>query len=202
MKRPSLYLTLLSLLSKMLLAQGETAVPFLRISSNPDGNGWGGISSAVVSNNAMAPIANPAQLGVFSLNNLFLASTYVPKTEWLPSFGLSDLTYDVTAANIGLNLKSWFSLPVPISIGLGYSRIYLSLGRFIITGPGGPEPLGYFDAHEKAEGFTLAFGMDCFVRFGFGWNFKNITSSLAPITPGAAGGVGSARVSATDFRYA
>jgi len=47
--------------------QGESAVPFLLITSSPEGNGMGGISSSVVSDNAIAPISNPAQAHVVLL---------------------------------------------------------------------------------------------------------------------------------------
>ncbi len=40
-----------------------------------DGNGMGGMDASIISDNPMAATANPAQLGMFSLTNLFSAST-------------------------------------------------------------------------------------------------------------------------------
>ena len=184
MKGKSSFMLFLSLLLSIpieTLAQGESGVPFLLISPDPAANGWGEISTAVVSDNPMATIFNPGQLGLFSLDSYFSAGTYVPKTQWLPGFHQSDLTYDVTAVNAGVNLARQFDLDLPISLGIGYSRVYLDLGTFIRTSTSGPQPLATFNAHEKAEAFSVAVGIDYFVRLGVGMSFNNIVSVLSPI---------------------
>jgi hypothetical protein len=179
-------------------AQGESAVPFLLISPDPRANGWGGVSTAVASDNPMATIVNPGQLGLFSLNNYFAASTYAPKTQWLPQFRLSDLTYNVTAVNAGVNLARAFDLQLPISIGVGYSRVFINLGTFVITNSSGPTPIGRFESWEKSESFSVGAGIDYFVRLGIGVNFKSIVSNLSPIGSEQEMATGKADVSATD----
>ena len=196
----SLFLGLcLPFLTRGLLAQGETAVPFLLFEANPDANGWGGVSTAVVSDNPAATIANPAQLGMFSLDHFFSASTYVPKTEWSPENDQNDITYNVSAVSAGVNLQTMFGLALPISIGVGYSRVYFDMGNFVRTGSGSPQPIGFFNAHESSESFCLGLGMDYFVRIGVGMNFKSIVSTLSPIGTEQEAGSGTARGSATDF---
>jgi hypothetical protein len=179
--------------------QGETAVPFLLIPANPAANGFGGISTSVVSSNPMATIANPAQVGIFSLTQYFSASTYVPKTDWLPGLDYSGVTYNVSAVNAGVNLSQLSSVPFPLGIGAGYSRIYLDLGTFIRTGPGGPEPVGTFRAFEKVEAFTLGVGIDYYVRLGIGLSAKYIHSALFPIGTEQEPGAGTANLVANDI---
>ncbi|MBI5473991.1 MAG: hypothetical protein HY961_16765 [Ignavibacteriae bacterium] len=177
-------------------AQGETGVPFLLIEPSPEANGRGNTGTAVISNNPIATLTNAGQLGIFSLSNYFSGSLYTPKTQWLPTFGLSDLTYSVWAANAGYNLREALGLPFEAGIGIGYSRIDLNLGTFMRMNENG-EVIGTFDAYEKSEQMSMGFGADYFLRIGVGWNFKNIRSVLggsdvAPFTS-------EAKASATDF---
>ena len=147
----------------------------------------------------MATIVNPGQLGLFSLNNYFAASTYAPKTQWLPQFRLSDLTYNVSAVNAGVNLARAFDLQLPISIGMGYSRVFLNLGTFITTSSSGPTPIGRFESWERSESFSLGVGIDYYVRLGIGVNFDKIVSNLSPIGTEQEKGAGKADGSATDI---
>lgn len=180
-------------------AQGESAVPFLMIAPDPGANGWGGVSTAVASENPIATFVNPGQLGLFSLSNYFAASTYAPKTRWLPTFGNPDLTYSVSAVNTGVNLARAFDLKLPISIGMGYSRVFLSLGTFMTTSPSGPEAIARHESWERSECFSLGVGVDYFVRLGVGVNFEKIASNLSSIGTEQEMGTGRADASATDI---
>ncbi len=166
-------------------AQGETAVPFLLIAPSPDANGRGNTGTAVVSENPIGTITNPAQLGLFSLNNYFAASLYAPKTYWLPSFGMSDLAYGVWAVSGGYNVSEMLGLPFPVGIGVGYSNILLDLGDVIRTNASGTE-LDLFRASEKSHNLSLGIGVDFFLRLGIGSNLKMVRSSIAPISAGQA----------------
>jgi hypothetical protein len=177
-------------------SQGETAVPFLLIYPSPDANGWGNVGTAVISDNPISTIANPAQLGIFSLSHYFSASSYAPKTNWLPVFGLSDLTYSVWAVQGGYDISKELSLPFPISVGAAYSRIDLNLGEFERRDANNTY-LGTFESHEYSENISVAIGVDYFVKAGIGWNFKSIRSVLASVGPQVDGG--EAKASATDF---
>ncbi len=187
-----------SLLFSTSHAQGETGVPFLLIEPSPEANGRGNTGTAVISNNPIATLSNAGQLGIFSLSNYFAGSLYTPKTQWLPSFGLSDLTYSVWAANAGYNLRDALGLPFDAGIGIGYSRIDLNLGTFIRTNENGQE-IGAFDAYEKSEQFSMGFGADYFLRIGVGLNFKNIRSKLSPFSASELLGSGDAKATAIDF---
>ncbi len=181
-----------------LAAQGEAAVPFLLISSSPDGNGWGGMGTAVAFDNPMATIANPAQLGLFGMRNFFSASTYTEKTDWLKLFNVPNLNYNVYGLSLGVNLAEQFEFPLPVSIGAGYSHIRLNLGDFIRTNSSGQE-IGRFSAFETSEQFSVGVGLDVHAKLSIGWNFKKIVSSLSPIGTAMEIGAGRAEPSATDF---
>ena len=119
----------------------------------------GGIAASVASDNAMAMIANPGQLGIQSLDSYFRTSFYTQRTDWLPAFQISDLKYNATAFNLGINFNKISSFPIPLSVGLGYSRIFFDLGKITIT-QDDPTPLGTFEASEQAENFSVALGLD------------------------------------------
>jgi hypothetical protein len=180
-------------------SQGESAVPFLLIQPDPAANGWGGVSTAVATDDPIATIVNPAQLGLFSQNAYFAASTYTPKTLWLPRFGQKDLTYDVSAVSAGVNLAKAFGIGLPLSVGVGYSRVFLNLGTFFVTNSGSPEPIARYESWEKSECFSVGAAFDYYVRLGVGVNFETIASHLSPIGTEAEAGTGIANPTATDI---
>jgi hypothetical protein len=190
-------LTLTSLSSAR--AQGATAMPFLLISSSVEGNGMGGITASVSTDNAMSVIANPGQLGLLSMKSLITAGAYTEKTLWLPQFNQSGLTYNASAVNVGVKLNRLVPLPVPVSLGLGYSRIFFDLGTFIRTGSGGPEPIGYFESTEKSENFSIGLGLQYLVKLGLGVNLKSVESSLSPLGTEQEAGAGTANPFALDY---
>lgn len=180
-------------------AQGEAAVPFLQITPSPCTNGMGGAAAVLPSFDAFAPMVNPGQLGLLSLQNVFNASTYTPKTNWLPSFHIDNLTYSATSLNAGLDLAAFLPLPFPLGVGVGYSRISIELGTFYITGPGGTDMIGSYQPHEESENISVGVGLDYYVRLGIGMNSKRVSSFLAPIGTEQEKDAGTAKVTATDF---
>ena len=180
-------------------AQGETAVPFMRITTSPEGNGMGGIRASQPTTDAFAPLANPGQLGLFTLTNLFTAGVYAPRTNWLPQFSLPGLTYGATAFNAGYNFRELLSLPFDLSAGIGYSRVSLDLGTFTVTSSEGPWVIDKFEAEEHYDCYSIAVGFDYVVRLGIGMNLKHIESRLSPIGTEQEQGSGTATAAAADF---
>jgi hypothetical protein len=180
-------------------AQGESAVPFLLITPSIDGNGMGGIGTSVGSDNATAPMQNPGQLGLFSLHGFCNAAFYTPKTDWLPEFNISGLTYDAWALNAGININEFVDLPFRLSLGAGYSQVDLDLGRFAVTSSQGPQVISYFDAWEKSKNVTFGIGLDYVIKVSAGITFKSIESQLSPIGTESEQGNGKASVSARDY---
>lgn len=173
---------------------GQTGVPFLMIPTSAEGNGMGGIGASLISDDAISTISNPAQLGIFSLDNLFNASTYIPKTPWLRTFS-DDLSLDATAFNAGIDLKNHFNLPAPVSIGVGYSQVYFDLGEFQNFAPDGTV-ISSWDAYEKCDNLSFGIGIDYKVKLGLGYSFKWIDSELVPLD---TLGAGAAKLPAHDY---
>jgi hypothetical protein len=154
-------------------------MPFLLISSSVEGNGMGGISASVPTDNAMSVIANPGQLGLLSMKNLLTAGMYTEKTSWLPQWP-SGPTYYTSAVDVGLDLTGATSLPIPISVGLGYSRVYLDYGELSFPYPGPSGNTSQFNPHEKSESFSIGIGVNYLIKLGAGFNFKSVQSDLSP----------------------
>lgn len=178
-------------------AQGETAVPFLLISPSAEANGMGETSVAILTDDPLAPMTNPAQLGMLSLENYF--SYGYNFSNWLPDFNLNNLWYKTFAFNTGVNLRKLSPNAPDLAIGLGYSRIYLNLGEFVETGPTGPTPIGTFNADETSDQYTLGIGLNSWVKASAGATFKQIISSLAPFNVERTGRPGIARVNSYDL---
>ncbi len=179
-------------------AQGEAAVPFLLITSSPEANGMAGINASRISNDALAVLSNPAQIGFQGFTTFVNSGFYLGAADWLPAFQQSDLTHSAYAHNLSLNLQKITSFPIPVSIAAGYSLASLNLGTFTVTGPGGPEPIGTFEAEEHSSNLSFAIAMDYFVKLGIGYTYKDITSTLAPFSVQGFGRTGIASVRSFD----
>ncbi|MGA2625330.1 MAG: hypothetical protein ABSF91_15865 [Bacteroidota bacterium] len=178
-------------------AQGESAVPFLLISPSAEASGMGETSVALVTDDPLGPMTNPAHLGMLSLENHFSYGNNF--SNWLPAFNIPDLWYRTIAINAGINLKKLLAISPELGIGLGYSRIYLNLGQFVETGPSGPTPIGTFNAHETSDQFTLGVGINYWVKASAGITLKHILSSLAQFDVQRQGREGSATVNSYDY---
>jgi len=161
----------------------------------------GGTSASQPTRDALAPISNPGQLGYFTLDNIFSASTYTPRTAWLPQYNIDGLTYGTKAVNIGYNVRDLFSLPFSLSAGVGYSEVRIDMGTFTLTNSSGPTPIGTFNSNETSESICAAVGVEYYAKIGVGLNFKRIASNLSPTVTeqGDGGGPGTAHASATDI---
>ncbi|HEY9165565.1 MAG TPA: hypothetical protein VIS48_05335 [Candidatus Kryptonia bacterium] len=179
-------------------AQVETGVPFMTIPTSAQGNGMGGIAASLITDDAISNIANPAQSGIFGLDRTLSLSFYAPRTAWLPYF-TSDMSIDATALSIGSRLDRALDLPMPVGLGVTYSRVYFDLGVFDLTSSEGPTIIGQYHPYEKTDNLTIGLGVDYVVKFGAGFTLKWIDSELAPSGSGQETNSASAKVLAHDF---
>ncbi len=176
---------------------GSSGVPFLLISTSVEANGMGGIMTVANSSSPSSMMFNPAQLGMSSQTDFFSTEMYSHKTLWLPQFGLSDLWLNSYSIMYGLKLPTENSSP--ISIGFGYSRLFLNLGRFIATTELGPEPATIIDGYETSDNFSIGVGIDLGVTVAFGATTKKITSKLSPVGTAQERSAGTANIWASDI---
>jgi hypothetical protein len=124
---------------------------------------------------------------------LLTAGMYTEKTSWLPQWP-SGPTYYTSAIDVGLDLTGATSLPIPISVGLGYSRVYLDYGELTFPDPAASGKTSQFNAYEKSESFSIGIGVNYLINLGVGFNFKSVQSDLSPF--------GSANPFAMDYGMA
>ena len=144
-----------------LMAQGESAVPFLLIAPNARADGMGE-AGAAISDDGSASFWNPAGLAFQKGSEVSITHS-----NWLPQFQLSDLFYE------------YFSYKNHIqSIGgtVSASIVYLNLGEFVETDEFGNQ-LSTFKAYETAV--TGGYATKVFNDLGLGFNLRYIHSSLA-----------------------
>ncbi len=165
-------------------SQEISTVPVMTTPVSAEANGMGGVSASVISNNALATMANPAQLGMFSLEKRFNASTYLASTGWSPSSATDNSLY-AGAVNAGVNLKSFISLPIPVGLGVGFSTAQMKLPQFEMTPISGPAVTSLWHATQSVQNLTLAIGLDYWVKLGIGCNFKWVDSKLSTLDPSA-----------------
>ncbi|HUI29818.1 MAG TPA: hypothetical protein VLX91_06340 [Candidatus Acidoferrales bacterium] len=174
MKRILLVLCLFSATIQIADAQGLLDAGVMEIQPSADANGMAGIAASLPSDNATATIANPAQLGLFSLTGFLNTSIYVEKTPWLPNISwTSDHSLNTSAANIGMNLGNFLKLPLQCSLGAGYSRVFLDQGTVEWT-TAQMDTSGFFHLSERQEDYAIGVGFDWFVKLGLGYTFKSV----------------------------
>ena len=123
-------------------------------------NGMGGAGVSFVSDNALAVIANPAELGLFSLHGMLGASYMPPIPNQLDAF----------AVNAGMDLnRLWNGLPAKIGVGVGYSNPNY-------TYPNWATLLANSVTTNAANGVTVALGVDYFVKLGLGYTLNWATT--------------------------
>ncbi len=147
---------------KNVMAQGETAVPFLLLA--PDSRAGGiGESGGGLADNSAGIFWNPA--GIAFLKGSEISITH---SNWLPQFHLSDLFYDYLAyrqyiADIGGSLTA--------------SITYMNFGEFVRTLSNSPEPVGTFHSSDAAA--TIGYATKLSPNWGIGFNFRLIHSRLS-----------------------
>lgn len=139
----------------------------------------GGASVASLRHEPLSNMFNPAHIG-FAARDQKLSIEFHPKrTDLLPEFNLDDFYYLAGAGVYGLRLNE--SHDYPITVGLGYSRLFVNYGEQIVTDETGVE-LARFDSNEHAHIVTAGVAFDVFVEIGIGVNYKYIISNLSNIS--------------------
>ncbi|GEM_PF-4704106 len=176
--RLSILLSFIS--SNQLMAQPRLTDPFYQIAPSPESNGMGGISSTLLTQNALTTSYNPGQLALFALGSSFNASAYTsrPQIYYVDALKPGPVL-STWAGAIGLNLGEYLHSPWPLSLGIGYSR--RSLAGLDYQFPG-QFKLDTNMISENQQIASIGFGVDKFIQFGIGVNFKYLewTMSLAP----------------------
>lgn len=152
-----------------LLAQGESAVPFLLIAPGARAGGMGEAGVAL-SNDATAIYWNPAGLA-FQFEDPevdYRGEASFMHVNWLPQFNFSDLFYDFLAARYYVD---------DIDGMVGFGITYLNLGENVWTNEDNVT-LGTFDSKEYA--MTLGYATKLEENLGIGLNLKLIRSELVP----------------------
>jgi len=173
------------------LAVSEAALLFLLISPSPRANGMGNTYLALPGNDAMAPIYNPAMLGLFALENNFSLAIYPHSVQWLPGL-TDDILYDSKALAVGLKLNK------NIFAGIGYHLIHLDLGEIARTDEQG-NVIELIHSWEKARALSLGIGGYFGAKIGLGMSIKYVESELALIPPGSENKTTKADIYAYDF---
>jgi hypothetical protein len=152
-------------------AQEFVGVPFLLYSPSAVSNAMGETSVAVLTSDPLAPLSNPAHLGMQSLGTSFSIggnySELVPEQQ-------SDISYGTIAINKCFTLKKKSASDVGLGIGVGYSRVMLSIGEFL------PYP-SFFDIFEfkgSSDQVAIGLGADFGVKVSAGITCKHINSRL------------------------
>ena len=173
-------LFLFHLFSVTNFAQGEAAVPFLLINPSPSLSAMGATGTALPTEDPFGFLWNPAQLGYTSQTNNLSYIFYPSKIDWL---GFDQLELKGIALNAGYNFKDLIGFP--LSFGFGYSNVNFDYGTFVITDPGGPDPIGTIEPEDYYNAYSFGLGVDFGVQISVGYTIKDITSILADAPAGA-----------------
>lgn len=150
------------------------AVPFLLLPPSAEANGMGVASVANPTDDPLAVMANPAQLGMLSRPNS-ISSGY-DHTDWM---GLSVFKYSAYAVNAGLDLRRISGNALPLTIGVGYSRVTWDLGDLILDAPFVPNRIKLW---ESSDQYSIGIGYDHWVKVSGGMTVKVVRSHMPAFT--------------------
>ncbi len=119
-------------------------------------NAMGGAGVSFVSDNALATIANPAELALFSLHGILSASYMPPIPGQLNAYALD--------GGVTLN-RYWQELPLKVSLGVGYSNPNYSYPE-----PGEGPTNGL--QTDVTHAVTFALGVNYTVKLGLGYTLQ------------------------------
>jgi hypothetical protein len=162
------------LFSRINIAQGEAAVPFLLLNPSPSLSAMGATGAALPTYDPFAFLWNPAQLGYNSLNNNLSFIFYPSPVNWLPVFN-TDIELSALAFNLGYNFNDLIGFP--LSFGFAYSNVKINYGTFYYPFPS-PVPPTYFEPKDYYNAYSFGLGMDYYVQLSIGYTIKSITSDL------------------------
>ncbi len=171
-----------------------TAVPFLDIEPSIRANAMGLGSISQPSADPYAVITNPAHLGFLAGTTHVSATSYAPKSAWLPGFGLG-LTFDAAVVEGGINLGE--IVGAPVRVGGAYSRVTLDLGDFVFPASD-PSVKTVGRAKETATAYSVGIGVDLGVEAALGMTFRTTESAL-PTFSASPDMVDTARVRSRDI---
>jgi hypothetical protein len=168
-----------------LLAQGETALPFLNFNPSPRLTGMGLLGTAYPNEDPAGFYYNPAQLGHTSQTNNISLQVYPSGVDWgVPAFlrniGLG-YKYKNLSFNVGYNFSKLLG-GLNLSAGFGYIHSKFDFGNFNVTGPDSPTPLYTIDQYDRFDAYGFGVGIDYFVQFSAGITYKNIHSQMPGYT--------------------
>ncbi len=130
---------------------------------SPTAYGRGGVYATGATDDPLAPLSNPAFLGLMAERNAVMTAFFPQRTEWSPLPWSDDikLGYFSRVLYVGFDratLGRNFGGHSPISVGIGYQEVLLDMGKFSRTDEFG-NSLGAARAFETQHGFALAVGL-------------------------------------------
>jgi len=168
-------------------AQGEAAVPFLKLQQSPLFIGAGETGASMPTDDPAGFYFNPANLGNFSRTSNFGLYIMPYPSDWM-SLGLKNKTMGMS---IGYNFAD-SKINLPISIGLGYIHNRFDFGTFY-------QGNDSFESYDKFDNFSFGIGVDYYLRFNLGISYKSFYSQLGNINIGDSKILASTSGSAYDF---
>jgi len=191
------FLVLLLLPSVASAAISSSACLFLRLVGSAPANGMGGC--AVNRVDEYAPLYNPGASGLFYMNKSF-AFILPLRSKWAPELA-DDMHLKTWSTGVGFSddvIDLGFDDKLHYSMSISYSKIQVDYGNILRTDDVG-NPAGSCSPRDQATHYTLAGGVQYYVRIGLGITRKRIKSDLTGVGAGIEVGEGIAESTALDW---
>lgn len=168
---------LILLTHTIISAQSVTAFPFLRFTTVPQNNAFGGGGTGLLSDDPGATYFNPALAA--RIGNSFISASFIPGDIEVPYY--QQYKYVLKNRAFGINYCMKKYLQLPITIGLNYNYSEIDFGEFAITDIENPDGNGNKYRHtSNSKAFTIAVGYDWVVDISLGLTFKSLKEEFVP----------------------
>lgn len=140
-------------------ANDTTAQNLIDRTVSPQAYGRAGVYTYEGNDDPLAPLNNPAYLGLLSEHNRYMGTMYTHPSRlgiWTP-----DVKISARALNIGFDhrtIQRYFKIKLPLSVGFGYQEAFLDMGKVVKVDENG-RTIGETDAFDRSRGLGIGAAM-------------------------------------------
>jgi hypothetical protein len=130
---------------------------------SPEANGTAGLYTSSNTDDPLAPISNPALLGLMAERNRLMVGFYPQRMSWgvlpRPEGGYDfTMTHSARSLYLGFDratLDKYFKTNLPLSFGIGYQEVYYNMGELDGVDPSG-NVISHYHSYERSRGYTMS----------------------------------------------
>lgn len=155
------------------ISYAEEIMTFLKLPVSAESYMLGNTGAAGLTDDPMAVVINPAQLGMQSLK-----SQYAAGYNFINSYHFVNTWHKSMAVNAGFRLGDFVKSSIPLSFGIGYSNLYNQYIEMWVTSVEQPQGYKEMSPNDKADLYSIGIGLDYGIQLSAGATYKHCSAKF------------------------